>query len=53
MDKVVYKLTLRRDMTLYCLWKGKRKTGELERRDVSVEDSSETHVMLVVWSRGP
>lgn len=52
MDKVVYKLTLRRDMTLYCLCDRKRETGELERGDVSVEDSSETHVTLVVWSRG-
>lgn len=48
----MYQLTLRRDMTLYCLGDGKRETGELERGDVSVEDSSEMHVTLVVWSRG-
>lgn len=39
-------------MTLYCLGDGKRETGELERGDVSVEDSSETHVVLVVWREG-
>lgn len=50
MDKVMYLLTLRRDMTLYYLGEWKRETGELERGDVSVEDSTERHVTLLVCS---